>query len=129
MRTYAISRTPQHGRDLSSGSKSRQGDLLVAPARDDRKQTHSNPSWLDRYDAAVLQGFDELGQVREQRSCQCLRPPATLAAKLNDRRLSRRSHREERSEISIRRHDVPARSKITSSSACCNPIERTWIAS
>jgi hypothetical protein len=44
--------------------------LLVAPARANRKQAHSNASWLERYDAAGLQGVDELGQVREQRSRQ-----------------------------------------------------------
>jgi hypothetical protein len=66
---------------------------------------HSNPSWLERYDAAVLQRVDELGQVREQRSRQCIRLPAALAAKLDDRRLSRRTYREQRSEITIRGHD------------------------
>jgi hypothetical protein len=35
--------------------------LFVAPARANRKQAHSNPSWLERYDAAVLQGVHELG--------------------------------------------------------------------
>ena len=33
-------------------------------------------SWLERYDAAVFQGIDELGQVRSQRSRQCLRLPS-----------------------------------------------------
>ena len=50
-------------------------------------------------------GVHELGQVREQRSRQCVRLPAALAAKLDDRRLSRRTQREQRSEISIRGHD------------------------
>jgi hypothetical protein len=54
----------------SSVSKYRRLDLLVAPARANRKQAYWNPSWLKRYDAAVLQGVDELGQVREQRSRQ-----------------------------------------------------------
>ena len=96
---------PQHGRDLSSVSKCRQRDLFVARARANWKQAHSHPSWLERYDAAVLQGVDELGQVRKQRSRQCLRLPATFAAELDDRRLSRGTHREQRSEISIRGHD------------------------
>ena len=96
---------PQYARDLSSVSKCRQLDLLGAPARANRKQAHSNPSRLERYDATVLQGVDELGQVREQRSRQCLRLPATLAAELDDRRLSRGMHHEERSEIGIRGHD------------------------
>ena len=95
----------RYDRHLSSVSKYRRLDLLVASARANRKQAHSNPSWLERYDAAVLQGVDELGQVREQRSRQCLRLPAALAAKLDDRRLSRGTHREQRSEISIRGHD------------------------
>src|SRR5918993_1883946 len=80
-------------------------DLLVARARANRKQAHSNPSRLERDNATVLQGVDELGQVREQRSRQCLRLTATLAAELDDRRLSRGTHREQRSEISIRGHD------------------------
>src|SRR5262249_13926022 len=71
------------------------------------KQANSNPSWLEGDDAAVLQGVPELGQVREQRSRQCVRLPAALAAKLDDGRLSRRTHREQRSEISIRRHEHP----------------------
>jgi hypothetical protein len=96
---------PWYERDLSCVSKCRQLELLVAPARANRKQAHSNPSWLERYDAAVLQGVHELGQVREQRSGECVRPPAALAAKLDDRGLSRRTHREQRSEISIRGHD------------------------
>jgi len=79
--------------------------LLVAGARANRKQAHSNPSRLERDDATVLQGVDELGQVREQRSGQRFRLPAALAAKLYDRRLLRRSGREQRSEISIRGHD------------------------
>jgi hypothetical protein len=64
---------PLYARDLSIVSKCRQLDLLGAPARANRKQAHSNPRWLERYDAAVLQGVDELGQVREQRSRQCVR--------------------------------------------------------
>ena len=68
-------------------------------------KAHSNPSWLERYDAAVLQRVDQLGQVREQRSRQCIRLPAALAAKLDDRRLSRRMYRKQRSEITIRGHD------------------------
>jgi hypothetical protein len=98
---------PLHsGRDLSV-SKSRQTwpTYLFARARANRKQAHSNPSRLERDDAAVLQGVDELGQVREQRSRQCLRLTATLAPELDDRRLSRGTHREQRSEISIRGHD------------------------
>jgi hypothetical protein len=81
------------------------GDLLVGPARANRKQAHSNASWLERHDAAVLQGAHELGQVREQGSRQCVRLPATLAAKWDDGRLSRRTHREQRSELSIRGHE------------------------
>jgi hypothetical protein len=97
-------RIPLHSvRDLSSVSV--RLDLLVAPARTNRKQAHSNASRLERYDAAVLQGVDELGQVRKQRSRQCLRFPATLAAELDDRRLSRGTHREQGSEISIRGHN------------------------
>jgi hypothetical protein len=69
------------GRDLSSTVRH---GLLVARARANRKQAHSNPSWLERDDATVLQGVDELGQVREQRSRQCVRLPAALAAKLDD---------------------------------------------
>jgi len=65
----------------------------------------AHPSWLERYDAAVLQGVDELGQVRKQCLRQCPGPPATLAAERDDRRLSRGTHREQRSEISIRGHD------------------------
>jgi hypothetical protein len=34
------------------------------------------------FGAAVLQGIDELGQIREQRSRKCLRLPAALAATL-----------------------------------------------
>ena len=79
--------------------------LLVAPALANWKQANSNPSWLERYDAAVLQGVEELGQVREQRSGQCIRPPAAFAAKLDDRRLSRRTQSEQRSEIRIRGYD------------------------
>ena len=46
-----------------------------------------------------------MGQVREQRSGQSVRLPAALAPKLHNRRLLRRTHREQRSEISIRGHD------------------------
>ena len=95
----------RYDRDLSSVSKCRQLDLLVAPARANRQQTHSNPSWFKCYDAAVLQDVDELGQIREERSRQCIRLSAGLAAKLDDRRLSRRTHREQRSEISVRGHE------------------------
>ena len=56
-----------------------------------------------------------------------------LAAKLDDRRLSRGTQREQRSEISIRGHDDSmlggSALKITSSSACLNRNSRTWIAS
>jgi hypothetical protein len=80
-------------------------DLLVAQERANRQRAHSHPSWLERCDAAVLQGVDELGQVREQRSRQCRRLAATPATKLDDGRLSRGTHREERSEIRIRGDD------------------------
>ena len=59
-------------------------NLLLAPARADRKQANSHPGWLERNNAAVLQGVDELRQVRKQRSRQCLRLAATLAAELDD---------------------------------------------
>jgi hypothetical protein len=85
-------------------SKCRELELFVTP-RANRKRPHSNASWFERYDAAVLKGVNELGQVREQRSGQSLRPPAALATKLDDRRLLRRTHREPRAEISIRGHD------------------------
>jgi hypothetical protein len=49
-------------------SKCCQVELFVALARANRKQAYSNTSWLERYDAAVLQGVDELGQVFKQRS-------------------------------------------------------------
>src|SRR5262245_2383386 len=91
------------GRDRP-GVEVPQPDLLVAYARN-WKQANSNPSWLEGHDAAVLQRVHELRQVGEQRSRQCIRGPAALAAKLNDGRLSRRTHREQRSEISIRRHE------------------------
>jgi hypothetical protein len=99
---------PRYERDLSSVSKCPQLDLLVAPARANRKQAHSNPSWFKRYDAAVLQGVDELGQVCKQRSRQCVRLPAALTPELDHRRLSRRTHREQRSKISIRGHEDSA---------------------
>ena len=92
------------GQNLNRVSARRQLALLVTLARANRKQAHSHPSRLDRDDAAGLQGVDELGQVRDQRSGECIRPPAALAAKLDNRRLSRRTLCEERSEISIRRH-------------------------
>ncbi len=80
-------------------------DLLVGAAPTDRKQAHSNARWLERYDAAALQRIDESGQVRKENSRQCVRRPTALASKLNDGRLPRRTHREQRSEISIGRHD------------------------
>jgi hypothetical protein len=92
-------------RTLSAYRRVVRWDLLVGLTWANRKQAHSNPSWFKRDDAAVLQGVDELGQVREQRSCQCVRFPAALAAKLDDGGLSRRSHGEQRSEISIRRYE------------------------
>jgi hypothetical protein len=108
-------------------------DLLVAPVRANRKQPHSHPSWLERYDAAVLQGLHELGQVREQRSRQCVRLPAALAAKLDDRRPWRGTRREQRAEISIRGHDD---STLDGSAledriviGVLQSYERTWIAS
>jgi hypothetical protein len=62
VKTCAISGMKrQYGRDLSSVSRCRRLDLLVAPAGANRKQAHSNPSGLERYDAAVLQGVGELG--------------------------------------------------------------------
>jgi hypothetical protein len=105
VKTGAISGSRADGEDLSSVSNRGQRHLVVASVRANRKQAHSHPSWLERYDAAVLQGVDELGQVRKQRSRQCLRLAAALAAELDDRRLSRGTHREQRSEISIRGHD------------------------
>ena len=90
------------GQGLSRVSECRQLALLVAPARANWKQANSNPSWLERHDAAVPQRVNELGQVREQRSRQRVRLPAAFAAKLDEGRLSRRTHREQRSEISIR---------------------------
>jgi hypothetical protein len=78
-------------------------DLLVVPARANRKHAHSNPSRLERDDAAILQGVNKLGQVREQRSRQYVRLPAALAAKLDDGWLSRRTRREQHSEIDVRR--------------------------
>src|SRR6185436_20138872 len=69
------------------------------------KQANSNPGWLEGHDTAVFQGVHELGQVSKQRSRQYVRFPAALTAKLDDRRLSRRTRREQRSKISIRRHE------------------------
>jgi hypothetical protein len=85
-------------------SKCPQFDLLVAYAGN-WKQANSNPGWLEGHDAAVLEGVHELGQVSKQRSSQYVRFPTALATKLDDRRLSRRTRREQRSKISIRRHE------------------------
>jgi len=118
----AISGCPADGEDLSGVSTCGQRDLLVAPARANWKQAHSHPSWLERNDAALLQSVDELGQVRKQRSRQCLRLPTTFAAELDDD-----GSREERTASSVPksasadttiRCSAAARSKITSSSAC-----------
>ena len=95
---------PRYERDLSSVSKRPQLELPIAAAWN-WKQVNSNPGWLEGHDAAVLQGVHELGQVGEQGSRQRIRLPVALAAKLDDGRLSRRTHREQRSEISIRRHE------------------------
>ena len=91
-------------RDLSGVSKCPLLDLLVAAARN-WKQANANPSWLDGHDAAVVQRVHELAQIGEQRSRQSIRFPAALAAKLDDGWLSRRTRREQRSEISISRHE------------------------
>jgi len=79
-------------------------DLLVAHTGN-WKQANSNAGWLEGHDATVLHGVHELGQVSKQRSRQYVRFPAALAAKLDDRRLSRRTRRKQRSKISIRRHE------------------------
>src|SRR5262245_279794 len=86
-------------------SECRQLELLVRPVGANWKQANSNSSWLERHDAAVLQRVHQLGQVREQRSRQYVRLPAAFSAKLDDGWLPRRTHREQRSEISIRRHE------------------------
>jgi hypothetical protein len=92
----------------------------------DPQQAHSNSSWLECGDATVLEGIDERWQVREQGSRQCIRPSAALATKLDDRwcredRSANNAPKSTSAETMIRCSTV-ARSKLTSSSACCNPI-------
>ena len=74
-----------------------------------------------------------IGQVREQRSRQCLRRPAAsprnwMTDGCCDERTASSVPKSASADTTIRCSSA-ACSNITSSSACCNPTERTWMAS
>jgi hypothetical protein len=101
VKTGAISGCRADGEDRSSVSKRDQRHLLVGSVPIGSKRTRtragSNGMMLPFSKASTSWG--------RQRLRQCPRLPATLAAELDDRRLSRGTHREQRSEISIRGDD------------------------
>jgi hypothetical protein len=96
---------PQYGRDLSSVSKGRQLDYSSPPrgpigSKRTRTRAGSNVTMLPFSKAST-----SCDRFASSVRASDFRLPATLAAKLDNRRLSRGTHREQRSEISIRGHD------------------------
>ena len=109
-------------------------ELLGARWRNvDRERTNANARRFKRDDAAAFERVDKGRKVRQYRLGQRLRLAATLAAKLNHRRLLTGACGQERPEVRIGGDDNStfgaARSKIAASSDCCNAISRTCRAS
>ena len=132
-RPGATKRLDTYTQNLSSVSKCRQLDLLVAPTRANgskrtRTRAGSNVTMLPFSKASTSWGRFA-SSVRASASGFRLPSPRNwMTDGWRDERTASNVPKSQSADTTIR-CSAAARSKITSSSACCNPIERTWSAS